>query len=116
MRLRFSVNRSQMTSKCGLTKKQTSFPGISLFYPRGKREIEGERGREREGETEREREGETWKRCCTKGAHKPQAIASLIFLPHVEVFCVLLLRGSMETWNLFVSYNEQKEKTDKLVS
>ena len=87
---------------------------LSLLSSRQERD----RGREgeREGGRDREREGETWERCCTKGAHKPQAIASLIFLPHVEVFCVLLLRGSMETWNLFVSYNEQKEKTDKLVS
>ena len=87
---------------------------LSLLSSRQERD----RGRdgEREGGRDREREGETWERCCTKGAHKPQAIASLIFLPHVEVFCVLLLRGRMETWNLFVSYNEQKEKTDKLVS
>ena len=89
---------------------------LSLLSSRQERDRGREGEREEGREREREREGETWERCCTKGAHKPQAIASLIFLPHVEVFCVLLLRRRMETWNLFVSYNEQKEKTDKLVS
>ena len=32
---------------------------------------------------------------------------SLMFLPHFDVFCDLLLNRRMATWNLFVSYNKE---------
>ena len=35
-------------------------------------------------------------------AHEPQASASLMFLPHFDVFCEVLRNLPMPTWNLFV--------------
>ena len=35
---------------------------------------------------------------------------SLMFLPHCDVLCDLLLNRHTATWNLFVLYNDQKEK------
>ena len=43
-------------------------------------------------------------------AHKPQVSVSLMFLPHFDVLCDLLLNRPTPTWNLFVLYNEQKGK------
>ena len=43
-------------------------------------------------------------------AHEPQAIVSLMFLPHFGVICDLLLNRPTTTWNLFVLYNDQKRK------
>ena len=40
-----------------------------------------------------------------KVAHKPQASVSLMFLPHFDVLCDLLLNRPTATWNLFVLYN-----------
>ena len=38
---------------------------------------------------------------------------SLMFLPHFDVLCDLLLNRHTVTWNLFVLYNDQKtKKTD----
>ena len=31
----------------------------------------------------------------------------VMFLPHFDVFCDLLLNGCMATWNLFVLYNKE---------
>ena len=42
--------------------------------------------------------------------HEPQANLSLMFLPHFDVLCDLLLNRPMATWNLFVLYNDQKRK------
>ena len=49
-----------------------------------------------------------------KVAHEPQASVSLMFLPHFDVFCDLLLNRRTATWNLFVLYNEQKGNTINL--
>ena len=35
---------------------------------------------------------------------------SLLFLPHFDVLCDLLLNRPTATWNLFVLYNDQKRK------
>ena len=43
-------------------------------------------------------------------AHEPQASVSLMFLPHFDVLCDLLLNRPTATWNLFVLYNDQKRK------
>ena len=43
-------------------------------------------------------------------AHEPQASVSLMFLPHFDVCCDLLLNRPTATWNLFVLYNDQKRK------
>ena len=40
-----------------------------------------------------------------KVAHKPSV--SLMFLPHFDVFCDLLLNRPMATWNLFALYNKE---------
>ena len=45
-------------------------------------------------------------------ADKPQASVSLMFLPHFDILCDLLLNRPTATWNLFVLYNDQKKKTD----
>ena len=43
-------------------------------------------------------------------AHEPQASVSLLFLPHFDILCDILLNRAMATWNLFVLYNDQKRK------
>ena len=43
-------------------------------------------------------------------AHEPQASVILMFLPHFDVLCDLLLNRPTATWNLFVLYNDQKRK------
>ena len=43
-------------------------------------------------------------------AHEPHASVSLLFLPHFDVFCDLLLNRPTATWNLSVLYNDQKRK------
>ena len=46
-------------------------------------------------------------------AHELQASVSLVFLPHFDVLCDLLLNRRTVTWNLFALYNDQKRiKTD----
>ena len=42
-----------------------------------------------------------------KVAHEAQLSVSLIFLPHFDIICDLLLNRSMATWNLFVLYNKK---------
>ena len=42
-----------------------------------------------------------------KVAHEAQPSVSLMFLPHFDVFCDLLLNRRMATWNLFVLYNKE---------
>ena len=49
-----------------------------------------------------------------KVAQEPQASVSLMFFPHFDVFCDLLLYRRTATWNLFVLYNEQKGNTTNL--
>ena len=41
-----------------------------------------------------------------KVAHEAQPSVSLMFLPHFDVICDLLLNRHMATWNLFVLYNK----------
>ena len=47
-----------------------------------------------------------------KVTREPQVSVSLMFLPHFDVFCDLLLNRPMAAWNLFVSYNVQTRKSD----
>ena len=42
-----------------------------------------------------------------KVAHEAQPSVSLIFLPHFDVLCDLLLNRRTATWNLFVLYNKK---------
>ena len=42
-----------------------------------------------------------------KVAHDSSPSVSLMFLPHFDVFCDLLLNRRTETWNLFVLYNKE---------
>ena len=55
---------------------------------------------------------QTTSKCCKNKevAHEPQASVSLMFLPHFEVLCELLLNRPTVTWNLFVLYYDQKRK------
>ena len=43
-------------------------------------------------------------------AHEAQPSVSLMFLPHFDVLCDLLLNRHMATWNLFVLYNYKELK------
>ena len=45
-----------------------------------------------------------------KVAHEAQPSVSLMFLPHFDVLCDLLLNRHMATWNLFVLYNYKELK------
>ena len=42
-----------------------------------------------------------------KVAHEAQPSMSLMFLPHFDVICDLLLNRRTATWNLFVLYNKE---------
>ena len=42
-----------------------------------------------------------------KVAHEVQPSVSLMFLPHFDVLCDLLLNRHTATWNLFVLYNKE---------
>ena len=42
-----------------------------------------------------------------KVTHKAQPSVSLMFLPHFDVLCDLLLNRCTATWNLFVLYNKK---------
>ena len=42
-----------------------------------------------------------------KAAHEAQPSVSLMFLPHFDVLCDLLLNRRTATWNLFVLYNKK---------
>ena len=46
-------------------------------------------------------------------AHKEQLSVSLMFLPHFDVICDLLLNRRTATWNLFVSYSKKLKYTEK---
>ena len=48
-----------------------------------------------------------------KVAHEAQLSVSLIFLPHFDVICDLLLNRSTATWNLFVLYNKKLKYMEK---
>ena len=48
-----------------------------------------------------------------KVAHEAQPSVSLIFLPHFDVLCDLLLNRRTATWNLFVLYNKELKYTEK---
>ena len=48
-----------------------------------------------------------------KEAHKAQPSVSLMFLPHFDVLCDLLLNRRMATWNLFVLYNKELKYIEK---
>ena len=43
-----------------------------------------------------------------KVAHEAQPSVSLMFLPHFDILCDLLLNRCMATWNLFVNWNKNK--------
>ena len=48
-----------------------------------------------------------------KVAHEAQPSVSLMFLPHFDVLCDLLLNRRTATWNLFVLYNTELKYTGK---
>ena len=48
-----------------------------------------------------------------KVAHEAQLSVSLMFLPHFDILCDLLLNRCMATWNLFVLCNEELKYTEK---
>ena len=49
-------------------------------------------------------------------AHKAQPNVSLMFLPHFDILCDLLLNRCMATWNLFVLYNKELKKVLMMTS
>ena len=48
-----------------------------------------------------------------KVTHEAQPSVSLMFLPHLDVLCDLLLNRRMATWNLFVLYNKKLKNIRK---
>ena len=48
-----------------------------------------------------------------KVAHEEQPSVSLMFLPHFDVLCDLLLNRCTATWNLFVLYNKKIKMHEK---
>ena len=48
-----------------------------------------------------------------KVAHEVQPSVSLMFLPHFDILCDLLLNRRTATWNLFVLYNKELKYTEK---
>ena len=51
-----------------------------------------------------------------KVAHEAQPSVSLMFLPHFDVICDLLLNRRTATWNLFVLYNKELKKVLMMTS
>ena len=51
-----------------------------------------------------------------KVAHEAQPSVSLMFLPHFDVLCDLLLNRRTATWNLFVLYNKELKKISMMTS
>ena len=51
-----------------------------------------------------------------KVANEAQPIVSLMFLPHFDVLCDLLLNRHTATWNLFVLYNREFKKVLMMTS
>ena len=49
-------------------------------------------------------------------AHEAQPSVSLMFLPHFDVLCDLLLNRRTATWNLFVLYNKELKKVLMMTS
>ena len=47
-------------------------------------------------------------------AHEAEPSVSLMFLPHFDVLCDLLLKRRTATWNLFVVYNKKLKHTGKM--
>ena len=48
-----------------------------------------------------------------KVAYEAHPSVSLMFLPHFDVLCDLLLNRRTATWNLFVSYNTELKYMEK---
>ena len=51
-----------------------------------------------------------------KVTHEAQLSVSLMFLPHFDVLCDLLLNRRTATWNLFVLYNKELKKVLMMTS
>ena len=51
-----------------------------------------------------------------KVTHEAQPSVSLMFLPHFDVLCDLLLNRRTATWNLFVLYNKEFKKVLMMTS
>ena len=51
-----------------------------------------------------------------KVAHEVQPSVSLMFLPHFDILCDLLLNRRTATWNLFVLYNKELKKVSMMTS
>ena len=49
-----------------------------------------------------------------KVAHEALPSVSLMFLPHFDILCDLLLNRRTATWNLFVLYNKKLKYTEKM--
>ena len=49
-----------------------------------------------------------------KVAHEAQPSVSLMFLPHFDGLCDLLLNRRTATWNLFVLYNKKLKYMEKM--
>ena len=49
-----------------------------------------------------------------KVAHEAQPGVSLMFLPHFDVLCDLLLYRRTATWNLFLLYNKKLKYKEKM--
>ena len=93
--VRLFSNRSQMTSKCGKNKKVAHEvqPSVSLFCNRS--QMMSKCGKNK------------------KVAREVQLSVSLMFLPHFDVLCDLLLNRRTATWNLFVLYYKELKYTEK---
>ena len=48
-----------------------------------------------------------------KVAHEAQPSVSLMFLPHCDVLCDLLLNRRTATWNVFALFNKELKYTEK---
>ena len=48
-----------------------------------------------------------------KVANEAQSSVSLMFLPHFDFLCDILLNSRTATWNLFVLYNKELKYTEK---
>ena len=92
--MRLFSNRSQMTSKCGFAYIITVFHLTNRFHVAMRLFSNRSQMMSKCGKNK-------------KVTHEAQPSVSLMFLPHFDVLCGLLLNRRTATWNLFVLYNKK---------
>ena len=96
-----------MSSEYGLITSFCSYSGFQIIYLTNRFHVAVRLFSNRSQMTSKCRKNK-------KVAHEAQSSVSLMFLPHFDVFCDLLLNRRTATWNLFVLCNKKLKYTEKI--